>query len=80
VAWPTRSPDLNPLHFFLQGSIKSTAHLGDKPEERHQLVVTIDEAADGIRNELARMQWQHSMAQGLAACMQSNGGHLKHVL
>jgi hypothetical protein len=33
-----------------------------------------------IRNELGHMQWQHSMAHQLAACMQSNGGHFKHAV
>jgi hypothetical protein len=26
------------------------------------------------------MQWQHSMAQRPAACMQPNGGYFEHVL
>jgi hypothetical protein len=60
--------------------MKSRVDHGGKPEARHQLVEAIDEAAVGIRNKLGCMQWQHPMAQPLAACMQYNGGHFKHVL
>jgi hypothetical protein len=53
---------------------------GGKPDARHQLVEAINEAIVGIRNELGCMQWQHSMAQRPAACMQPNGGYFEHVL
>jgi hypothetical protein len=43
------------------------------------IVEAMDEVAVGIRNEMGRMQWQHSMAR-LAAYMQSNGAHFEHVL
>jgi hypothetical protein len=59
LAWPTWSPDLNPLDFFLWGCMKSRVYHGGKPEARHQLVEVINEAAVGIRNELGHMQWQH---------------------
>lgn len=80
VAWPARSPDWNPLFFFLWGCMRSKVHHGSKPEARHQSVQTIDDAAVGIKNELGRMQWWRSVTQRLAACMQSNGGHFEHAL
>jgi hypothetical protein len=49
----------------------SNVYHGGKPEARHQVVEAIDEATVGIRNELG---------EALAACMQSNGGHLERVL
>jgi hypothetical protein len=52
VAWPTWSPSLNPLDFFLWGCMKTRVYDGGKPEARHQLIKAIDEAAFGIRNEL----------------------------
>jgi hypothetical protein len=55
VAWPARSPDLNPLDFFLWGCMKSRVYHGGKPEARYQLEA-IDEPAVGIRNELGRMR------------------------
>jgi hypothetical protein len=53
---------------------------GGKLEARHHLVEPMDEATIGVKNKLGCMQRQYSMAQQLAACMQSNGGHLKNVL
>jgi hypothetical protein len=80
VAWPARSPDFNPIDFFLWSFIQSRVYHGGKPEARHQLVEPIDEVAVGIRNELVHMQWQQPIAQRLAACMQSDDGNFKHVL
>jgi hypothetical protein len=53
--------------------MRLTVYHGGKPETRHQLVEAIDEDTTGLRNEMGRMQWQHTMAQQLAECMQSNG-------
>jgi hypothetical protein len=53
---------------------------GGKPEARHQLVDAIDKATIGVKNKLRCMQRQYSIAQQLAACMQSNGGHFENVL
>jgi hypothetical protein len=78
VAWLLQSPNLNPLDFFLWGCMKLRVYCSGKPKARHQLVEAIDEATVHIRNELGCTQWQHSMAR-LAACMQSNGKHFKHV-
>jgi hypothetical protein len=38
VVWPVRSPDLNPLNFFLLCGMKSRVYHTGKPEERHQQV------------------------------------------
>jgi hypothetical protein len=38
VAWPARSPALNPLDFFLWDCMKSRVYHNGKPEGRHQLV------------------------------------------
>jgi len=47
--------------------MKSRVYRGGKPEGRHQLV-EVTEGAVGIGKEL---QWQTSMANGLAACIQA---------
>jgi hypothetical protein len=36
MAWPTWSPDLKPLHFFLWSCMKLKAYHAGKPEARHQ--------------------------------------------
>jgi hypothetical protein len=57
--------------------MKSRVYRGGKPEGRHQLVEAIAEGAVGIGNEL---QWQTSMAKGLAACIQCERGDFEHVV
>jgi hypothetical protein len=53
---------------------------GGKPEARHQLVERIDEPTIGVKNKLGCMQRQYSVAQQLAAHMQSDGGYFENVL
>jgi hypothetical protein len=48
---------------------------GGKSDVNDQLVETTDEATIATRNEHVRMQWQHLVAQRLAACMPFNGEH-----
>jgi hypothetical protein len=48
VAWPSWSPDINPLYFFLWGFLKLRVYHGDKQQVRHQLLEAIDEAAVGV--------------------------------
>jgi hypothetical protein len=79
VAWPTRSPGLISFDFFLCDCIKSRMYHNGKPETRQQLVECIIEVATGIRNEMEYIQWEHSMEQLLAACTESEGGHLKKI-
>jgi hypothetical protein len=67
------------IDFFLWGCMKSRVYHSGKPEARHQLVKAIDAAVD-IRNELGHLRWKHSVAQRLAVCMQSNGGHFEYVV
>jgi hypothetical protein len=49
--------------------MKLQVYHGGKPEERHQLAEAMTEVTIGIRNELACIQWQNSMAQHVAACI-----------
>jgi hypothetical protein len=74
VACSTRSPDLNPLNFFLWSCMKSRVYDGGKSEGRHQLVEAIHEAVLGISKELGCMQWQHLIAQRLATCILRDRG------
>ena len=67
VACHTRSPDLNPLNFFLWSCMKSRVYDGGKSECRHQLF-------EAIHNELGCMQWQNLIAQRLATCILRDRG------
>jgi hypothetical protein len=71
-----RWPDLKTSDFCLWDCMKSRMYRGGKPEGRHQLVEAITEDAGGIVNEL---QWQTSMAKGLAACIVCESRNLGHV-
>ena len=55
-------------------------HRGDKPEGRLLLIEAITEGAVGTQNELGLMQWQHSVAQQMAACIQGDDGHFELLL
>jgi len=68
--------DLNTSDFCLWGFMKLRVYRGGKPEGRHQLVEAITEGAVGTGNEL---QWQTSMAKGLATCIQCEGGDFENV-
>lgn len=56
LAWPTRSPDLNPLDFFLWGGTKSGEHGDGVPEGMHQSLEAMSEASVGSTNELGQTQ------------------------
>jgi hypothetical protein len=60
--------------------MKPKVHHGGKPEGRHQLVATINEASVAIINDMGCIQWQYPMTKRLAACTQCNSGHFDHVL
>jgi hypothetical protein len=75
MAWPARSPDLNPLHFFLRGRMKLRMYHGGKLEAR-----PIDKTAVGNRNELGCMQGQHSVTQRQAAYIRPRGENFVNVL
>jgi len=69
--------DWNTSDFCLWGCMKSRVYRGGKPEGSRQLVETITEGAVGTGKEL---QWQTSMAKGLAACIQCDSGDLEDVV
>jgi hypothetical protein len=57
VPWPSQSPDLSPLDFFLRGRMKYRVYLNGKPDAQEQLMQRTNEAAVSIRIELVSMQW-----------------------
>jgi hypothetical protein len=55
-------------------------HRVGKPEGRLLLIEAINEVVFGTINELGLMQWQHSVTQQIAACVQGDDGHFERVL
>ena len=80
VAWPARSPDLNPLDFFLWGHLKSQVYA--TPIDREEdLLTRIQDAANDIRNTpgvFARVR--QSMIRRCNLCMEQRGNHFEHLL
>lgn len=80
VAWPARSPDLNPLDFFLWGHLKTLVY--DSP------VDTIEELRIRIINGIQRIRQtpgifervRQSMRRRLDACILNEGKHFENLL
>lgn len=80
VAWPARSPDLNPLDFFLWGHLKTLVY--DSP------VDTIEELRARVFNGIQRIREtpgifervRQSMRRRLDACILNEGQHFEQLL
>jgi hypothetical protein len=69
TAWPPRSPDLNPLDFYLWGHLKTLVNAA--------LVV---DACQTIRNYPGIFErMRRSMMRRVDACIESHGGHFEHL-
>ncbi|KAG5895857.1 hypothetical protein JTB14_012242 [Gonioctena quinquepunctata] len=78
VAWPARSPDLNPLDSYLWGYLKNKMYDTTNP--------TIEFLREKIENVLEGIQGDEiskcirSMGSRTAKCILQNGGHFEHLL
>lgn len=78
VRWPPRSPDLNPLDFFLWGCLKDQVNKNDK--------ANIQELEDMIAENVARItpemiaETRNNLIRRLRLCVQCDGGHFEHLL
>lgn len=76
--WPARSPDLNPLDFFIWGHVKNVIY--------REPVNTEEELRDRIQNSFATITPQMIMDSKLSLlrrarlCLEMNGGHIEHLL
>jgi len=78
VAWPARSPDLNPLDYFLWGHLKNFIYrnpvetLEDLEEQLHCAIATITpEMIQRVQENLIRRT---------NMCIQMEGLHFEHML
>lgn len=80
IAWPPRSPDLNPIDFFLWGHLKTLVYA--TPVDRQEdLLARIQDGCDQIRNMpgvLGRVR--NSMIRRCNVCIQVGGSHIEHLL
>lgn len=83
VAWPPRSPDLNPLDFFLWGHCKFTLVYARPVNDVLELRQRIIDAFDTIRNMDNGAVFRRvnvNMYRRLEACLLANGGHFEQFL
>jgi hypothetical protein len=76
TAWPPRSPDLNPLDFYLWGHIKTLVYAApvDNEEALHHRMPVRLRNYPGIFERMRR-----SMMRRVEACAESHGGHFVHL-
>jgi len=80
VAWPPRSPDLNPLDFFIWGYLKSLVY-AEPINNLEQLENRIEEACVTIRIKPGVFERaRDSFLRRCRVCIDMEGGHFQHLL
>lgn len=80
IAWPPRSPDLNPLDFYLWGHMKQIVY-HEQINTQQQLLERIQMAANEIRNRPdIFIQVKNSLVRRCEACILAEGGHFEQLL
>lgn len=77
--WPARSPDLNPLDFFLWGHLKSNVYRLPIDTEA-DLRARIQDALGSVTTEMITNATTRSLLRRAQLCLQMNGGHFEHLL
>ncbi|KAJ4433566.1 hypothetical protein ANN_15875 [Periplaneta americana] len=80
IAWPPRSPDLNPLDVYLWGHLKSLVYSSPVPDLeslRNRIVACSEDIRNtpGVWDRVRR-----SMRHRCEVCIQAGGGHFEHLL
>ncbi|KAJ4435156.1 hypothetical protein ANN_23732 [Periplaneta americana] len=80
IAWPPRSPDLNPVDFYLWGHLKSLVYsspVSDLEFLRNRIVACSKDIRNtpGVWDRVRR-----SMRHRCEVCIQAGGGHFEHLL
>jgi len=80
VAWPARSPDMNPLDYYLWGHLKSIVY-ARAVDSREELLQRIHDACEAIRNRPEVLERAcRSLEQRVHACIQVDGSHFEQLL
>lgn len=79
VAWPPRSPDLNPLDFFVWGYMKSEVYMTVIQSEE-DLRDRIFNAANKVREALSHKVTVRAMRKRARACVRENGKQFEHKI
>lgn len=76
--WPPRSPDLNPLDFFLSGHVKGLVYR-ESVADRADLEARIVAALRSVTREMLR-RCGASLLRRARLCIEMAGGHFEHLL
>lgn len=80
VRWPARSPDLNPLDFFVWGHLKTIVYRTEIADEA-DLQQRIFAAAETIRNRPGTLTHvRDNFRRRLEACLRADGSHFQQWL
>lgn len=80
IAWPPRSPELNPLDFYMWGHLKELVYK-TPVQTREELLERIDMAFVRVReNPRICVKVRRSLCRRLNACNEADGGHFQHLL
>lgn len=78
--WPPNSPDLNPLDFHVWGAmLHKYQEYHPKPTTKEELKMVLNEIWDSLPQEPIQKAVL-SFRKRLQLCIQSNGGHIEHLL
>lgn len=77
IAWPPRSPDLNPLDYCLWGLIKEFVYK-DPPNSLQALEAKIVEATATVTPEIVRGAMEN-LVRRCRLCIQEGGGHFENL-
>lgn len=78
IRWPARSPDLNPLDFFLWGYCKEVIYK-TLPEDIEDLETRLRFAIWDIDEEVMENVGKNLLKR-MRACVRMDGGHFEHLL
>lgn len=78
IPWPSRSPDLTPIDFFLWGHIKSIAY-NARPRTIDELKANIAEAIKGITPGMLQ-NVRRAFSTRLRHCIAAEGKHFEYLI
>jgi hypothetical protein len=77
-AWPPRSPDATPCHFFLWGYVKDQVYVPPLPASIPELKVRIRTALETIIADMLQTVWTE-LDYRVAVCRITKGSHIEHL-
>lgn len=78
MAWPARSPDLNPLDYFMWGYIKQVVYRGDVHDQQRTKTLIVD-AFKSLKDSAGLVKAVNNHTRRVKLCLQENGGHVEHL-